>query len=273
MRIWHQSMAALDDYGAYLTCLDGHVKSVASPDTTVTLHGARPGSYLGRAPAQVLRYPYAKHLIQAQAVEHCLQAQAEGYDAVAMATFGDPFLTECRSVVDIPVASMPESAALVGCSCADRMALVTLGPGNVRRVVDLVARMGLSSRVCSVVAVDPAITEADLAAALEEGDLAVLVDRFTEAAQSAIKTGADVVIPAEGMLNEVLFQAGCHRIGDVPVMDALGVLIAYTEMLVQLRTRTGLSVGRRWTYPKPDADLLGELRRRKGLPVIGGDDQ
>jgi Asp/Glu/hydantoin racemase len=264
-------MAPLDDYGVYRSCLERHVNVVAAPGTTVTVHGATADSYIGLTPTQLLRYPYARHLIQAQAVEHCLHAAADGYDAIALATFSDPYLTECRSVVDIPVTSMPESSLLVGCSCAARMALVTLGPSNVRRVRDLVRRLGFTERVSTVMPLDPPVTEADLVGFLANDDFAEFVSRFLVVARRAVESGADLVIPAEGVFNEVLFQAGCQRVDDAPVMDVLGVLIGYTELMVQLRSRTGLSVGRRWTYPKPDARVLDSLRQQRGLPLIGGD--
>ncbi len=270
MRIWHQSMAALDDLGAYLVSLETHLKGVSAPETSVTVHGALPGSYLGLPPAQVLKFPYVRHLVQAQAIEHCLRAAAEGYDAVAFATFGDPFLTECRSLVDIPVTSMPESSLLVGCSCAEKMALVTLGPNNVLRVATLVDRLGLSSRVSAVLPLDPPVTEAELVEILASGSFGPFLDRFSLVADRAIKSGADLIIPAEGVLNELLFRAGCDSFGDVAVMDALGVLIGYTELMVNLRSLTGLTVGRRWTYPKPDDDLLSRLRNQHGLPPFGG---
>jgi allantoin racemase len=270
MRIWHQSMAALDDLPAYLESLEGHLKAVAGSETSVALHGALDGSYLGLPPAQILKFPYARHLVQSQAIEHCLRAASEGYDAVAFATFGDHFLTECRSLVDIPVTSMPESSILVGCSCAEKTALVTLGPNNVLRVATLVDRLGLSSRVSAILPLDPPVTEAELVEILASADPGPFLDRFSLIADRAIKSGADLIIPAEGVLNELLFRAGCDSFGDVAIMDALGVLIGYTELMVNLRSRTGLSAGRRWTYPKPDSDLLSRLRQQNGLSPLGG---
>lgn len=261
MRIWHQSMAPLDQFGDYQTLLERHLTASSSDGTAVTVHGATPGSYLGQAPGRLLRYPYARHVVQSQAIEHCLQAEREGYDAVAFATFGDPFLTECRSLVDIPVTSIPESSLLVGCSLAKQMALVPLGPGYVRQVQELVARIGLSSRVSAVVPLDPPATEADLVEALLPGRGDDLVSRFSRAAQTAIRDGADLIVPAEGLLNEVLFQSNCTRIGDVVVMDVLAVLVAHTELLVDLKARAELSVGRKWSYPRPDPELLAELHQ------------
>jgi allantoin racemase len=271
MRIWHQSMAPLGEFGQYAALLDDHMRQMASAGTIVTVHGAAPGSYLGRPPAEILKYPYAKHLIQSQAIENCLKAEREGYDAVAFATFGDPYLTECRSVVGIPVSSMVESSLLVGCSMAGQMALVTLSPGNVQRVHDLVRRHGLSSRVSSVVALEPRVTESDLVGLLDQGNANELVSNFTTVAQRAVHTGADLIIPAEGALNEVLFRNGCHHVGDVAVMDILAVLLGYSELLVQLQGRSGLTVGRRWTYPRPSAELIRDLRAAVGLSQEGHD--
>jgi allantoin racemase len=67
MRIWHQSMAPLGEFGQYANLLEEHIERVAAKGTIVTLHGARPGSYLGRAPGELLRYPYARHLIHSHA--------------------------------------------------------------------------------------------------------------------------------------------------------------------------------------------------------------
>jgi Asp/Glu/hydantoin racemase len=147
MRIWHQSMAPFAAVGAYAETLARHVETAVSPGVEVELHGLETELYGGHPPARVLRYPYAAHLVARTAIERCVQAEAEGYDAVAFATFAEPFLRESRAAVDIPVASMLESALLVGCSVARRMAFVSLEPNGARRVRDVVERHGFATRV------------------------------------------------------------------------------------------------------------------------------
>ena len=264
MRIWHQSMAPLTEFGAYADVLRPHVDAVVAAGTEVVLHGTRRGSYLGRAPATVLRYPYAKHVIQTQAIDACRQAEAEGFDAVALASFGDPFLTECRSVVEIPVTSMVESALMVGCTFAHRLCLVTLTPRSVPRVAEMVARHGLASRV-EVTSFAQPVTEADLVPMLAPGaDASSLVAEFEKAARRGIDAGADLIVPAEGVLNEVLWSNGVRAAAKAPVMDVIGVVMAYTEMLVRLRAVTGLAPSRLLSYPIPDPELLAALTGQGG---------
>jgi Asp/Glu/hydantoin racemase len=262
-------MAPLEDFGAYPAVLERHLAEIVSAGTEVTLHGTSRGSYAGRQPVQVLRFPYARHLIQRQALEACYAAEAEGYDAVTFASFSEPYLTEARALVDIPVVSMPEATLLVGCSLAQRMALITLSARSVPRLRALVAQHGLESRLSGIEYFDPPVTEAELLSVLAAGGVEAFTRRFTDVAQRAIDGGADVIIPAEGVLNEVLYVSGLRGVGDVAVMDGIAVVFAYTELLVQLRQRTGLGVGRAWTYPRPDAELLTALRRSAGLE--GGD--
>jgi hypothetical protein len=54
-------------------------------------------------------------------------------------------------------------------------------------------------------------------------------------------------------------------VGDVSVMDALGTLFMYAELLVNLRRRSGLEVGRRWEYSRPAPEVLQRVRETAGL--------
>lgn len=262
-RIWHQSGAALTTMGAYSDALSQHLKTAVSPDTEVVMHGIRAEMYAGRPPAAVLKYAYARQLILPEVIENCIRAEREGYDAVTIASYSEPFVREARSVVDIPVVSMVESTLLAGCAVAARMALVTLTPENIWRIDEMVERHKLGGRVQGIHAFDPPTDERQLALAFEAPD--ELLTAFHRVARRAIAAGAELIIPAEGVLNEVLFKHGVQRIDDVPVMDCVGVVFAWTEMMVKLRAASGLSVGRRWSFARPDQALLDDLRRAAGL--------
>ncbi|WP_156886566.1 aspartate/glutamate racemase family protein [Rhizobium gallicum] len=247
----------MHDLPVYAEALAAHLPKVASEGTEVIIHGAQGDSYRGHAPAEVLRYPYLRHRIQEQIFRHCLQAENEGFGAIALASFGEPFLDVCRSIVTIPIASMPESCMLVGCSMARRMALITLTPKNVHRVRTLVENHTLSARVSGVYSLEPAVTEADLAAAFDAPD--AILRNYIAVAERAVAEGADLVAPAEGVLNELLYAHGVSRIGGVSNMDTIAVVIRYAEMLAGLSHISGLSVGREWTYAQPNPALLREF--------------
>ncbi len=263
IRIWHQSMTELEELPQYRTTMEQHAQAVLSGSTRVSVNGLPPGSYGGLAPSDVLGYPYAYHLVLGHAIEAAYQAERQGYDAFVVGSYSEPFLREIRSLVDIPVASMAESTFLVACSLGKYQALIANAPSIARIVSTQVQKHGLRERVTGVYSVDPPLTENALAVAYQ--DAGEMIDGFTQVARQAIDAGADVVVPAEGVLAELLWANGVDHVDDVPVMDSLGVAWHYAEMLVGLWRRTGLRVGRRWEYPRAPEDILARVRGVAGL--------
>ena len=258
MRIWYQAMSPLNRLGSYAGFVESHAHSIVSADTEIFFNGATEKYYRDRFPADVFRFPYTKFAVQKEAIDFCFQAEQEGFDAVVLGSFSEPFLRESRSLVDIPVVSVAESAMLVGCSLAEEMALVTLTPEYARRLRDTVRRHKLEIRVTQVIDLSDGISEHDVNRGLDEPDR--IVDAFRRVADAAIGRGADLLIPAEGILSLVLNKHGIAEIDGAPVMDSVATVLRYAEMMVELRRRTGLSVGRRWSYPRPDPDLRDDIR-------------
>ena len=263
VRIWHQSAAPFGAMGAYQEALIKHVNAIVSPGTEVVFHGLDPALYAGHPPADVLKYAYLRQVILSRIVEHCIQAEREGYDAVTIAAYNDPFVREARSIVDIPVVSMAECSMLVACGTAKRFALVTLTPENVWRLREIVERHGFEKRVSGIYAIEPRTTERELSQGFANPK--PVIDLFNRAAERAIAAGAELVIAAEGVLNEVLVAHAYQRVGQTPVLDCVGATFLYAEMMVALRRTTGLAVSRVWDHAKPDATLVAELRRAAGL--------
>lgn len=262
MRVWYQSMVPFGDLRGYRDALQAHAAAVASPGTEVVLNGASEHLFAGRVPAELFKYPYAKHVIQTEVLDFVHDAEAKGFDAIVLGSFSEPFLQQARGLVDIPVVSMPEAALLASCSLAPTFALITLSPKSVHRVRELVARHKLEGRISGVLPLPNPVTERELNGFLDHPE--PLIRDFEEAANAAIAEGADLVIPAEGVFNEVLFRHGIHRVGEVPVMDCVGNSLLYAEFLVNLRRRANITVGRQWAYAKPEPRLIQELRDLTG---------
>lgn len=258
MRLWYQSTVPLGHLPRYRAALEAHFARVASPGTEVVVRGATDARFGGRVPADLFNFPYAKHVIQSEMLVFCETAEREGYDAFILGSFSEPYLTEARSLVNIPVVSMPEAALLTSCALAPRFALVSLSPRSARRVRALVVQHGLSSRVTEVVPLPDAPGERELEAALEAPE--ALVAAFETVGRQAIANGADLILPAEGVFNEVLAGQGLSRLDRVPVMDCVGAVILQAELMVNLRQRMGLTVGREWAYARPEAEVLAEVR-------------
>jgi allantoin racemase len=204
------------------------------------------------------RYRWVREMIQWQIVENCLQAEREGYDAVAISSFGDQGLEVVRSLVDIPVVSALETALLVSSTIGRRPGLLTLDEGMVRLIRGLVADYGFRERVAAIDHLDPPLTEFDLDKGFSGST--ELTERFRANARRLIAKGADVLIPAEGVLNGLMVRNGLEEVDGVPVLDSYGAVLAMAEMLVHLRKRAGLRVSRSGAYAKPAASTMEHIR-------------
>ncbi len=262
-RIWHQSITDLTVLPGYAGMLAEHARQVCDAGTTVDLHGVRPGTYPpGVAPIEMARSRWSGHLRAIQIVENVMRAEREGYDAVAISCFVDPGLEEARSLVDIPVVSSLETALLVSSTMGRAFGLIALDEGMAHRLRKLIRGYGFQDRVVSVSPLAQPLTEHQLDKAFAGSK--EFVNSFTEQARGLIRDGADVVIPAEGVLNTVLVRNKLCEIDGIPVLDSYGAVLGMAEMLVRLRNRTGLRVGRGAAYFRPSAGIVNHLRRVTG---------
>lgn len=260
IRIWHQSFTDLTQLPGYAKMLAEHAQRICGPDTVVDLHGLRPGTCpSGMAPIDMSRYRWAERLGALQVVENAMQAEREGYDAVAISCFLDPGLEEARSVVDIPVVSSCETALLISSAVGRAFGLLTIDEAMAVVLRELVRRYSFVDRVTTVEALQPAITEYEFDAAFAGSP--AFARRFSEQAARLVAAGSDVIIPAEGVVNTVLVGNEVQEVSGVPVLDPYGALLAFAEMLVQLRRKSGLPIGRRGVYARPPEPIIRHLRK------------
>jgi allantoin racemase len=260
MRIWHQSTTEIDSLGAYKETLIAHAKAVLGSDITLSVHGMPRGRYLGRAPSDALGNPMLHHVILEPIVSNVLQAEEEGYDAFVIGSFSEPYLRELRSAVDIPVISITEASLMVACSLGKLSAAVSNAPTTAWMTRLSVEAHGMNSRVLEVTSIEPALHEPALAEAFNNP--AHAIESFRNTALKAIHAGADVIIPAEGMLAEILWANGVREIEGAAVVDVFGTAWSYAHMMVRLRQHSGMQVSRRWHYQRPDPAYLRQLVRQ-----------
>jgi hypothetical protein len=122
------------------------------------------------------------------------------------------------------------------------MTVVDLGAGTGRseglcrlRARQLVADYGFRERLVDIDQLQPPLTELDLGKGF--GGSAELVEKFRANARRLIAKGADVLIPAEGVLNTLMVRNGLEEVDGVPVLDSYGAVLAMAEMLVHLKKR------------------------------------
>jgi len=190
-------------------------------------------------------------------IHAALDAERNGYDAFIIGASVDPALREIRSLVDIPVISMAETAILVTCTIAQKTAIVTPTEEVGMLVRGNLEHSGLGARISSVETITPALADDALNAALINPH--DLIQRFTASAKQAIQQGAEAIFPAEGILAEVIASQQISQIDGAQILDPIGMSIAFAQMRVHMRNTLNLQTARRAFYKKPPPDVMQRL--------------
>lgn len=258
IRIWHQSMTVLEERPGYARLLGEHIRKVCDEQTVVDLHGLTPGTYpLGVDPFELAGLA-REHYLEQQIVENALRAEREGYDAFAMTCFSDPKLDLCRSLVSIPVLSAFETSLLTAATSAKKFGILVPDGAFRHFFRELATSYGFGQRIATVAGCSPALTETEIERGFG-GDPA-LIERLYADMRSMARAGADIIIPAEGVLNAMLVQNDVSNVDGLPVFDAIGALFAHAEMMVKLQRRTGLRNSKSGAYRRPSPAMLRHLR-------------
>jgi allantoin racemase len=97
------------------------------------------------------------------------------------------------------------------------------------------------------------------------------MESFQAMSAQAIAKGADVIIPAEGIIAVILTEHGLTRFQDAPVMDVFGATWSSAVMLANLRIKAGMGMIRRGWYARPDVELIRLLGKGQCVtPVRAG---
>lgn len=157
--------------------------------------------------------------------EHVGPGNPEGFDAVALACFGDPGLLALKELSPIPVLGMAEASLIAASQLGTRIGVITGGLRWIAMLSELAQLLGFSSRLAGIRAT--VLTGAEIAAdpARAEGQLAALAQRLIA------EDGADIVILGGAGL--VGFAPRLQPRVDVPLLCSLTCLI--TQCLAAAR--------------------------------------
>lgn len=204
----------------------------------------------------------------AHLLEQVYAAQAQGYAAAVVGNIQDPALYECRQVCQIPVVGLLESALAASRPFAASLGMVTTSALTIPLLRERVRQYGDEDRVRSWRTIE--VKPPELLAAFSDAKRGDEVwRRFVSVARQAAADGAEIVIPASGMLASYLCVRGGDAAGwgvgaPAPVLNPVFSAIAYAASVVRL-ARAGLPISRAATYSSPDADALRDFfRPREG---------
>ncbi len=261
LRIWYQGFLDLSTVPAYEPSLRHHATTILQSNTEVAIHGMPPGSFEGTSPAEIARHAYTSALYTQPLIDNARRAESKSYDAFAIGIVQNPGLREMRTLVDIPVTGYGESAMHLACLLGRRFSVLAFNPDLLDLLDEQIDGYGLRSR-----AVPPTLIDTKyevVARGFEEP--APLIAAFEAAAHRALDAGADVLIPGQMVLAEILWQQGVRRIEGAPVVDALAAVLKSAELLAELRRDSGVWHTRRGFWGARPTDSLIESTRSRYL--------
>ena len=249
MKIWYQSASSYryepvwDDYGH---TLEQQCKAILRPDT---------GLYVTGIPEMVRdieNWRSLQYFQNIQTLNAMRRAEREGYDAFVIGCTLDVGLAEGRSLLDIPVVGISETAYHMAMQLGRMFAIVTSSSAFCEVYGEQVVRYGVASRCMP----GPYIVEAseeEIATAL--GKPGPLLDKFLATAERAVRDGASVIIPGPAFLATLAYRAGITQVLGAPILDTISIAVKTAEMMAELK-RAGVSPSRRiGAYARPEGEF------------------
>ena len=256
MKIWYQSASAYgfepvwDEYGRTLIA---QCRSVLHPDTELHVAG------IPVMVRDVENWRSLQYYQNVQVLKNMQRAEAEGYDAFVIGCTLDVALAEGKSMLDIPVVGISETAYRMAMTMGRLYAIVTSSTAFTEIYGEQVERYGVAGRYLRGPYIVPA-SEDELAMALTNPG--PVMEKFSTAARRAIADGASVIVPGPAFFSTLAHRAGIHAIDGALVLDTISLAVKTGEMLAGLR-KTGLGPSRRiGVYCKPDAALKADAYAR-----------
>jgi allantoin racemase len=264
MKIWYQSFGRLDHASDYGKLLKQIIQNAADPGTTVDVRGLEKGKALAD------NYRYLEHLEVGEIIENGTEAARNGYDAFLIGNIADPGLQDLREAVRIPVLGLCETALHLASIMGAGFSLITINDKFTPRVVENVDRYKLRPHLVSVdrMRID---WLPDLYAVFQEPRARQnLIDQFMDASEAAISKGAEVLIPAGGLIMAFLAAQNIHAVGRAPILNGIITLVKMGETAVKLQRLTGHFVSKQMRYAAPNGDALRKIREAYGDHVYPG---
>ena len=258
MRIWEQGLVATYSMPGYKALIEEHYRAFQRPGTVIEIHGVKDesGENAQKVAGKVVNYAYLHRMHDNQILKNVLRAEREGFDAVLIGVLQDPGLREARSIVDIPVLGYGEVSMLTACTLGERFSFVCINPQMDQLVQQTIRERGMEARALPTTYLECGY---DALAAGVAGRTEPFMHAFEQAAQRALDNGADVLLPGQTIIAEILWKAGVTRFKEAVVLDPRLPMLRMAEMMVEMR-KAGISACRRGFYwAKPPADLFAAM--------------
>jgi allantoin racemase len=253
MRILWLSFVDAAQNAPYFERLTRYLNDIAAPGTTVEVAGTSPPD---RDFSRLTEFRCA-----ALAIDRCIEAEAQSYDAFVMGHFQDPGLYEARAAVRIPVVGTGEATLHFAAQLGRRLGLVSIDPVFETMHYEQAERYGLRDRISGVVGLGFMPADFNPAFAGDEAALTRMRSTFDEKARPLVLAGADVIIPAGVLPSLLLCRQRGYKVEHAPVVNCASVALKAAEMAVALHRLEGLEPSRGPSFALAPARAIADFRQ------------
>ena len=261
MKLWYQSMSRQKAWSDYNKALRRILDSVKDTGTEIEVHGI---TKIGGVADQ---FHYLDYLESGEVMTNVQVAMKRGFDAFLIGNIGDPGLHSVREISNIPVLGLCETSLHLACMMGRNFSLVTINEKFTPRIIDNVHRYGLAGRLACVnrMKVDRIL---HLDAGFSDTKARKEIFRqFLKAADANVEAGAEVIIPAGGVVMALLADAGLFQAArGTPILNGIPALVKTAEAVVKLNRIMGGGCfpSKRLYYAPPAPDQIDEIRKYYG---------
>src|SRR5512145_125327 len=245
-KIWFQGATDRVHMAPYISKVEAHLRTILDPEFSATFHTTTPPATTTHA---ITEFRIARNLIR-----NAVEAERQGYAAMAITHFQDAGLMEVKSVVDFPVLGLGETTLFHACKLGRKLGLVTINPVFIPWHEEQVIRYGLQQRVVGVRAVDATVKDF-IDAFADKAAYERLYPKWEKECRILLDAGADVIVPAGG-LPMMLFSG---EFDGVPVLNGITLIAKSAELAVKLRKLGMAKVSRRSNFASPPDKALKEF--------------
>lgn len=261
MRIWFQKHITVGKVPALDAGYEKHAKQLVRADTEIVFHGMQKEAYAGNFPDQMVNFCFPEAMFTNYFLSRVIEAEKSGYDAFIIGTAPDPGIREAKTLVDIPVIGYSEVSMHIACMLGTHFSYIGFVDMSDRHA-DNARIYGLGDRLkpWGRVPVDAKVVQDAL-----EGRPGAYLDAFYNVARKVIAGGTNVLIPNEGLTNEILYHQGISQVDGVPIIDSNGLTFKMAELFADLRKTSGMMACRKGYYfARPPAEMVDHLQKLYG---------
>ncbi|MFE0148246.1 aspartate/glutamate racemase family protein [Nonomuraea sp. NPDC059007] len=230
MRIWFQKHAVEGRSPLLDKLYAEHLSKVAGPGTTIEIHTLPPQTYAAELPEELVGFGPLGLLFGDYFARTAGAAERDGYAAWISGAGQDPGLAAARVRATIPVIGYGDATWHAARHERHRLGLIGFIPHLAEPITDNIRAAGATLAAYEMIDNGAAVVTRALAQ-----DFDPFVRAYTAAARRAARAGAQWLVPAEGIPNEILVHLGIRDLHGLPVIDPGGLAVKTAEHLVRLR--------------------------------------